>query len=54
MGGAIRPISEYAELLKEVDKSPLCLEPWLRVMDQAGKNFDADEGVKYFQKYYDV
>jgi hypothetical protein len=43
----------YAELLKEVDKSPLGLKPWIRVMDQAGKNFDADEGVDYFQKYND-
>lgn len=52
-GQARLTISEYSELLREVDESPLGLEPWLRVMDQAGKNFDADEGVDYFQKYSD-
>ncbi len=52
-GQARLTITEYAELLKEVDSSRLGLAPWLRVMDQAGKNFDADEGVDYFQKYSD-
>src|SRR5262249_19776482 len=31
----------------------LNLAPWMRVMDQAGKNFDASEGVNFFQAYLD-
>lgn len=44
-------VSEYAERLKLIDKSWLGLEPYGRVMDQAGHNFNADEELDYFQKY---
>jgi hypothetical protein len=44
-------VADYAKRLKLVDKSGLNLEPWRSVMDQAGKIFNASEGVDYFQKY---
>jgi hypothetical protein len=45
-------IADYAEKLRNVEESPLGIgKPYMQVMDQAGKNFDAEEGVDYFQKY---
>ena len=51
-GEARLTIADYAESLQEVEKSALGIgKPYVQVMDQAGKNFDAEEGVDYFQKY---
>jgi hypothetical protein len=50
-GKARLTVSDYAESLRDIENAPLGLRSYLAVMDQAGKNFDAEEGVDYFQKY---
>ena len=45
-------IREYAERLKAIDSNPVMFPaPWQRVMDQAGKNFNADEEHNFFDAY---
>ncbi len=44
-------VTDYAKRLKMVDESGLNLEAYRSVMDVAGKSFNADENVDYFQKY---
>jgi hypothetical protein len=42
---------DYAEALKEIDKSDLNLKPRYRLMDVAGRSFNAEEEKSYFDKY---
>lgn len=42
---------DYAEALKEIDESTLNLKPRYRLMDVAGRSFNAEEEKSYFDKY---
>jgi hypothetical protein len=44
-------ISEYCEMLRIVDSFPFGLKPYRRIMDIAGKSFNAGEEVNYFDAY---
>jgi hypothetical protein len=46
-------VKDYAKMLKESDDSPLGLEPLYRIMDVAGKSFNAAENMDYFKIYRD-
>lgn len=41
----------YAAKLKMIAAGPLGLESYIEVMDSAGKNFDAAEGIDFFEQY---
>ncbi len=47
-------ISEYAEMLHKADCHPFKLKPYRRIMDVAGKSFNADEERDIFQAYRDA
>lgn len=44
---------DYVQALKDIDDSPLGLTPYVRLMDVAGRSFNADEEKSYFDKYQD-
>jgi hypothetical protein len=46
-------VKDYAKLLKELEESDLGLEPLYRIMDVAGKSFNAAENMDYFKVYRD-